>query len=458
MPFPNSVDALVDGASIIHAAQVLGVQRVVVGPTWYNVMDDRFGAVPDGVTDSAPGINAALTAASNAGGGRVVMPPNGSGNPYILGSRLIVPFNVHLDAGGRNSCWVKLSGSFPSNTEAIRLGDLSGNIGVDCRVSDMHLDCNNVTGSIGIYSERINESSGVARVSINNFMSRGVQIKQPASGGIPQHYSLDELEIATSASTPAAAIAIDLANTSLSTPFRRISRITISNAGGIGTVLTTAMKIDGASGRIEQVHIEDMTTGILIGSVLACFGLTVADVDGLGGVTNLVSIANNGGQRSIFLYDINPAGATNSIVDNINGVTLTRDVAAYAIGANFLMGSDSAVLNKFGRLRLLGDLQRSLQTPTETTLVSGVDATAGEIVKVTLTAARLVGAPLNPAVGQRLTFTLVQGGAGAFAVTWNAVFKKTWSDTGNATGARSSISYTYDGTNWNQDGAQAPYV
>ena len=77
---------------------------------------------------------------------------------------------------------------------------------------------------------------------------------------------------------------------------------------------------------------------------------------------------------------------------------------------------------------------------------------------VTLTAARVVGAPLNPAIGQRLTFTLIQGGAGAFAVTWNAVFKKTWSDTGNATGARSTISYVYDGTNWNQDSAQAPYV
>ena len=100
----------------------------------------------------------------------------------------------------------------------------------------------------------------------------------------------------------------------------------------------------------------------------------------------------------------------------------------------------------------------TIQQPTEAALVSGVDATLGEIVQVTLTAARLVGAPLKPVVGQALEFELIQGGAGAFAVTWNAVFKKTWADTGNATGTRSCIRYRYDGTNWNQVAAQSPYV
>jgi hypothetical protein len=69
-----------------------------------------------------------------------------------------------------------------------------------------------------------------------------------------------------------------------------------------------------------------------------------------------------------------------------------------------------------------------------------------------------VGLPLNPTVGQRATFTLIQGGVGAFAVTWNAVFKGlTWSDTGNAVNTRSSVAFIYDGTSWNQDGAQTPY-
>jgi pectate lyase-like protein len=97
---------------------------------------------------------------------------------------------------------------------------------------------------------------------------------------------------------------------------------------------------------------------------------------------------------------------------------------------------------------------------SEAVLVSGLGAAGaiGNIFEVTLTAARLVGAPLNPIAGQRILLTFIQSGAGAFAVTWNAVFKTSWADAGNATPKRSSIAYVYDGTSWNQDGAQTPYV
>src|SRR6185312_14457070 len=88
-----------------------------------------------------------------------------------------------------------------------------------------------------------------------------------------------------------------------------------------------------------------------------------------------------------------------------------------------------------------GNLRRLRQTPTETVLVSGVDATLGSLVGVTLTAARVVGAPLNPATGQRLSFTLIQSGAGAFAVTWNAAFKGITGGTSGATGTRATFSF-----------------
>src|SRR5712664_1658123 len=103
-------------------------------------------------------------------------------------------------------------------------------------------------------------------------------------------------------------------------------------------------------------------------------------------------------------------------------------------------------------------LATGIITPTETVLVSGIDARAGNALTVTLTAARLVGAPLNPTTGQRMTFTFIQDGTGGRNVTWNAVFKVSWIDTGNTASKRSSIAFIYDGTNWNQDGAQTPYV
>jgi hypothetical protein len=97
---------------------------------------------------------------------------------------------------------------------------------------------------------------------------------------------------------------------------------------------------------------------------------------------------------------------------------------------------------------------------SEAVLVSGLGAAGsiGNYFSTTLTAARVVGAPLNPIAGQRITNTLIQNATGGWAVTWNAVFKNSWSDTGNTLNKRSTISHIYDGTSWNQDGAQTPYV
>jgi len=101
----------------------------------------------------------------------------------------------------------------------------------------------------------------------------------------------------------------------------------------------------------------------------------------------------------------------------------------------------------------------------EATLVAGFDPRTlqggpeGGICEVTLTAARVVGAPTTPMIGQIIRFTFIQGGAGGFAITWNAIFKGyTWSDAGNATGKRSSIAFLYDGSNWNAMSAQAAYA
>jgi hypothetical protein len=104
------------------------------------------------------------------------------------------------------------------------------------------------------------------------------------------------------------------------------------------------------------------------------------------------------------------------------------------------------------------NLGRTRQVPTEAVLVSGVDASAGGIIDITLTAARLVGAPLNMTVGQRLTFIFTEGGIGGFGVTWNAVFKLLWSNVGDLTGKVSSTSFIWNGTNWIQDGAQVVWV
>lgn len=86
------------------------------------------------------------------------------------------------------------------------------------------------------------------------------------------------------------------------------------------------------------------------------------------------------------------------------------------------------------------------------------DAALGYEFYVTLGGNRTMGAPTNPSTGQQITYVVIQDGTGGRTLAWNAVFKVSWSDTGNTAGKRSTICFSYDGTNWNQVGAQSPYI
>lgn len=451
-PFTNTTDSnyFIGADTGASSNTFLGSIFVQGSAPWYDVK--AYGAKGDGTTDDTSTIASALTAAG-ATGGVVFMPP---GN-FRINSTLVVPYGVELRGCGRSATTISALGTFPTSTQLVQLGPI-GSIGVGCRLRSVAVNCNNIAGSIGIYSEGINENSGIFEAMVQNYVSRAVQIKQPASGPQPQHFSISDLEIYSGSGTVASAIGVDIAMTTQITNFREIRAVTVF--ASLNTQLTTAIKIDGVQGGVLQsIHVENAVDGILIGSVAGCFGLSIRDVDGLSNVTNLVHISATNTSRSIAITDVTPAGSTNALVDGQFSNTITTDVGMYVIGRNtWVMASDGNVIDQVGRIKVGKDLQRSRQTPTETVLVSGVDATAGEQVDVTLTAARLVGAPLNPSIGQYLTFTLTQGGAGAFAVTWNAVFKVTWSDAGNATGKISGITFRYNGTNWTQVGAQAPYV
>lgn len=86
-----------------------------------------------------------------------------------------------------------------------------------------------------------------------------------------------------------------------------------------------------------------------------------------------------------------------------------------------------------------------------------VDALAQTELRITLNANTTISAPTNSFKGQRITFVLVQDGTGAWTVTWDAVFKKSWSDTGNTASKRSIVTFSYNGVNWEQISAQTPY-
>ena len=85
----------------------------------------------------------------------------------------------------------------------------------------------------------------------------------------------------------------------------------------------------------------------------------------------------------------------------------------------------------------------------------------GRTIVLTLTGNVTIDTPTNPnmgGIGNRLTFVIIQDGTGSRTVGWNAVYKQAWSDTGFAASKRSTITFEWDGTNWNQVGGQSPYA
>lgn len=193
-------------------------------------------------------------------------------------------------------------------------------------------------------------------------------------------------------------------------------------------------------------------TPYLLNSNLATATWAIYDCYAKGFPAASVWLRNQASRRSLF-SGIDHNNANLSIASDNAGVT-------YLGGGS---GSASFGLRTAADIAVNGEvtLTRSRGTvlvPTEAVLVSGVDVSAGETVRVTLTAGRAVGAPLNPAVGQTVVFEFTQGGAGGYAITWNAVFKVTWSDAGNTVGKISATGFRYNGTNWMQVAAQAPYV
>jgi hypothetical protein len=98
------------------------------------------------------------------------------------------------------------------------------------------------------------------------------------------------------------------------------------------------------------------------------------------------------------------------------------------------------------------------QTLTDAATIT-VDLLKGNQCSVTLAGNRTMGAATGMYPGLRVTFVIIQDGTGNRTINFATNYPKlSWSDTGNTASKRSTISAIYDGTNWNQDGAQSPYI
>jgi hypothetical protein len=445
-------------------------------PGWFNAKD--YGSYGTGVADSAPAIQAAVNACQNAGGGVVLMPP---ATLDIL-SAIQITANVRVIV----LAWgVTLRPA--ANIDALFISQANGATALGCEVYGLLIDGQSRAGVVGCRI-RDTDRAQLRSCRIQNCVT-GVQVESFTATRFAEENSIQDSFISNCT-----------------------TGVNFAAPGGTGSLGETHMFNVGVQGCATGIALNNPCTfyrcrlmGITIWPATGGVGLKIdcdvrdsvfiVDLENVGGANltgvqvtanavNLDKLQAHFAFTGVFttpVSDPTPKGlvwsdgthylttaAFSGIIQDwgLFGEAFPRVRVGPSFtgggGIQFGIGSGSPDVNVFraglGTLGTNGAFARSKQTPTEAVLVSGVDATLGEWVEVTLTAARVVGAPLNPLVGQELGFTLIEGGAGAFAVTWNAVFKLTWSNAGNVAGTRASVKFWYDGTNWNAMHAQAPFV
>jgi hypothetical protein len=117
--------------------------------------------------------------------------------PWVIPLGSIVTGGGSAPGGGRGTTIVA-SSSFPTDTPVVSLGDAIESEGAI--IEDLTIDCKHIEGSIGVFSDRVQELGGVRNISVINYTAVGISMLDqanlpPGSGGLPENYILDELQL-----------------------------------------------------------------------------------------------------------------------------------------------------------------------------------------------------------------------------------------------------------------------
>lgn len=176
------------------------------------------------------------------------------------------------------------------------------------------------------------------------------------------------------------------------------------------------------------------------GYVLCSNTLNFVDVEA-GSRVRLDGVYQGGTLTGSLVNIVNVAGLTPSVI-----VNECRNNGGAQLGGS--VGANQSV--QVGWRRISDNAFAASFTP---------NALGGDLVQIgALTANITINAPTNAFRGSQLTFVFVQDGTGGRTVTWNGVFRVKWRDDGNTASKRSTIRFYYDGSNWQQMGAQEPWT
>jgi hypothetical protein len=319
-----------------------------------------YGATGDGTTDDTVAIAAAISAAVAAGGGVVYLPVG----TYIVSSQVQIPNTVALLGTHPSKSIIKAKSTFPTSTAIVRIGN--GGIATGSFVRNLKIDCNDIAGSIGVYTTEANELCDIEKVTVTKYMTYGIYVQGATAG---QFAIRDPYLLSSASASGSIGIYVD------TTGGNKIYVIggTHDNNGAVQQ--SAGIKTNGSTQlEVHDFHAEDCVDGVYFAAGSA------GQADGIIGhnsVTNTVTVATTG---EVVLLDINKNAGTNTINDTNKSILITENrVALYAVGhTTATLLTTATQLNRF-----VGLIVNNSADATQTVRFSGGSA-ASQIVDLTL--------------------------------------------------------------------------
>jgi len=252
---------------------------------------------------------------------------------WTLNAQVIVPVRCTANGAGRGddnpstmNTIFKAGGSFPINMAMFRLG-VGSTFEQGVRLENLAMDCNNVTGCQGVYSNSVNEEGGLFRVKIANNLGHCALFDMAAGSNFAENFSLNDVEcFPTATSTSVHGIYLRGAASFAGVGPKLVSNITVV---GIGvSVLGDAVRAENITGgSFIGLHGEKVTTVFhCAANTLGSRALSIENVVGTSTSTGTNVALIDSGCNDIDLRNIirgNGTTFTNTIQDNASSPTVT---------------------------------------------------------------------------------------------------------------------------------------
>jgi hypothetical protein len=423
----------------------------------FNVKDDDYGAVGDGTTDDSAAIQAAITAAPN---NSVVWLPNGDfrllaglnitskENLTIMGPGKLSPEGAIVCIDVVDSSFItlqgfELEGNSTASSTGIRFRSTAGTV-LQCHI--VGLDISGVeTGISAPTGGDPHELIAVRNRLTAQNLSSSVGINCAIGDSLIADNTIRGFD---------SSVLVDRGGTRVvGNHFYRFPSTSIVRNLGIGLEPAASEFVSVVGNFFDGFPTEGnivLHAGFARGVIIT--GNSFLSDTGEGPYIHLK--APSAPSTNAFDLSIIGNAFKASSGTKTNGITLSSDVISNAAQRFYIEK------NTWRNSTVFSTSENDRQTGTFANPFTP-NPLLGRTIQITLTGATTINAATSAnagGIGNRLTFLFIQDGSGGHNVSWAAGYKQGWSDTGNSASLRSSITFEFDGTNWNQVGAQSPYV